>query len=142
MYETKPFKSQKSHELCSLTNPKSNGVVKMYPKDQPICSESRLESLESVISRLESIWVDFSDAAEINAPINDIINDKDDTLFLGLDRLQDVIESKIKEINELPAAQKLTKHEISSAHEEMREPENQTPFGAGSPSLNDYMEII
>ena len=140
MYERKPI-TIKPQDLCILTKPKK-GIVNMYQKDQPISSESIIEALEATINSIENIYMAFVNASNINRPINDIINDKDDTLFLGLDRMQDVIEEKIKNINNLPELYRLTKDELVSFQGEMDEPENQSPFGAGLPSLSDVMEDI
>lgn len=145
MYKIKPTNS---HELCSLTNPKSNGVVKMDQKDQPFCSELMLEALEDSIDRLDSIQKSFICAAKINSPINEIINDENDTFFPGrdifdvMDKLDDIISSKISRIKELPEIHRLTRDELSNTYDEYSEPENQSSFGAGTPSLSELMGDI
>ena len=143
MCEIKP--NNINPQLCNLTNHKSNGVVKMHQKNQPISSESRLCELESTIDSLESIWTKFSEASQINSKVSQIIYDTSDTCLLGrdifaiMDKLQDAIESKIKRIKDLPGMYKLTKNEAISVFEEYGEPENQSPFAAGSPSRSDVM---
>ncbi|WP_299079095.1 hypothetical protein [uncultured Paraglaciecola sp.] len=135
-------------ELCILTEPKQNGEVDMYPKDQPICSQLRLEALDSAISRLESIHIDLIRAAEVNNKINDVLYDEKDTPFPGLDvfdvldKLDDMICSKIKRIKDFPGGYQLTRHELSELKEEIQSPENQSPFGAGTPSFSNVMEDI
>ena len=149
MYEIKPTNTN-PQDLCILTKPKQNGVVKMYHKDQPICSESRIEALESSISNLEGVSVAFGYACEINSRIDEIINDEIDTLFPGrdtdifsaMDKLQEVLESKLKRIRELPGLYQMTKTEAITAFDEYGEPENQSPYGSGSPSLSNVIEDI
>ena len=147
MYAEKPTKTN-PQELRILTKPKQHGVVKMYTNDQSVCSESRIKSLDSAIDRLETVWADFSNACEINSAVSEIIYDKSDTFFPGrdifemMDKLDDAICSKIKRIKALPGLYQMTKNEAINAFEEYGEPENQSPFGAGNPSLSDVMEDI
>ena len=137
-----------SHELCILTEPKKHGVVSMCQKNQPISSESMLENLESTIDSLDSIWSKLSQACDVNSKISDIIHDEGDTFFPErdifdiIDKLDDAISSKIKRIKDLPPIYRLTKSEAIIALEEYGEPENQSPFGAGSVQMSDVIGDI
>ena len=147
MYEIKP-NIIKPQELCILTNPKQHGVVNMYQKDQPICSESIIDDLQSTISHLESIYTSFIKACEINDNTYDIMHDEDNASFPGLnifsvlDKLDDLIGSNIDRIKNSPGQYQMTKNELSNCFDEYGEPENQSPFGAGTPSREDLMGDI
>jgi hypothetical protein len=125
-----------------------NEVININQKDQPVCSESRIEALSSAVSKIESIHVDFIRASEINDKIYKIICDEKDSPFPGrdifdsFDDLYKLACSKLTRIKELSGCYQLTKHELPSYLDEIREPENQSPFGADAPSFSEIMEDI
>lgn len=139
MLQIKPIKSKQSQDQgLSILTSTTNRDVNMF--NQKINSESALEEIESISSYLCKIYNAFDEALKVNSKLKHIIDQGD--FFEKYEVFEDCVLSMVDKIKELPRAYKLTKFELSDAFEEMQEPENQSPFGAGSPSLEDVMGDI